>query len=369
MKEWLARGALIAAGLALGLIGVELFLRLFLPQPLNVIRVRPDGVLSHVPSLDIVLVSTETRARVRTNRDGLRDVERPRAKPPGVTRVLVVGDSMIEGLQVELPLTMPKQLEHRLEAALPERRFDVVNAGVSGSAGPQALRYLERDGLSLDPDLVVTAITTRNDVHEAAEDQDRELPRAYELRIRLRSRFHLYGLAEGALNASPWLRNAVASVGLVGPAEPAPASEGDIVIVISDEAYLYDERPSAFEARGYGRLFEAYDGIVALCGARDIPVLFLVIPSYFQATRYAAALGNPALVGKVVRNDRAPQERLLVFFRDRGVPALDLLPALRETAEAYYLPADQHFNAAGHALVAERAARVILDEGLLQRAP
>jgi lysophospholipase L1-like esterase len=272
---------------------------------------------------------------------------------------------MIEGLQVDLPLTMPKQLEQRLEAALPGRRFDVINAGVSGSAGPQALRYLEKDGLSLQPDLVVIAVTTRNDVQEAAEDQDAPRPRGYHLKTYLRSRFHLFALLQHALNANPWLRNAVAAVGLVAPAKPRPAAEN----AINDEARLYDKRMSAWEARGYGRLFEAYDGIRALCAARDIPVLFLLIPSYFQATRYAAALGNPARVGRTVRNDRATQDRLLAFFRDRGAPALDLLPDLRENAEAYYFPVDQHFNAAGHARVAEGATRAILDGRLLSREP
>jgi hypothetical protein len=73
------------------------------------------------------------------------------------------------------------------------------------------------------------------------------------------------------------------------------------------------------------------------------------------------------VAGWIARNDRLTQDRLLAFFRDRGVPSLDLLPDLRENAEACYFPVDQHFNAAGHARASEGAARAILDGRLRSR--
>lgn len=364
LKEWVVRAMMVAVSLVLTCVAAEMFLRVVAPQPLNTLRVRPDGVLSHVPGLDFILHGTEYRTRVKTNADGLRDVDRPQAKPFGITRVLVLGDSMIEGLQVDLPFTMPKQLQQRLKQAFPVRGFDVINAGVSGSSGPQAARYLEKDGLLLDPDLVVVTFTARNDVRDAALDHDRPLPRAYGLRTALRSRLHLYSLLERALNASARLRNAVASFGLVAHAAPQRhRPEG--IPTISLEALLYDGRLSEWERKGYERLFESYDRILELCGARDIPVLFVLIPTYFQATGFSVALGHPLQVMRIVRNARETQERVLAFLNERGVETLDLLPSMQKNAEDLFFRNDQHFTARGNALAARKTAQAILEKPLM----
>jgi len=362
MKVWAGRLLLLAASLSLALILAELFLRHFAPQPLNVLYVRPDGVLSHVPNLDIEEVGIETRARVRINRDGLRDVERPRKKPTGVTRVMVLGDSLIEGLQVELPETMPKQMEKRIRAALPGRRIDVINAGVSGSSGPYALRYLQKDGLAYAPDVVVVTFTTRNDIEDAATAFEKKPPPLYALRVFLRARLHLYASAERALNTEDWLRNALAFFGLVEPADTRWARAGTPGAV-NQEAWHYDGRLEEQEARGYDRLFASWDGILSLCRARGIPVIFVLLPTYFQVTRDPAALGEPSRAAAIVRNDREPQDRVLTFLRRRGAPAVDLLPEARRRGAGLFFPKDQHFSAEGNAFAAEETARAILRLG------
>ena len=362
MKRWLARLLLLFASIALAIVVTEFSLRAFAPQPLNVLRMRQDRLLLHVPNLDIILTGVDFRTRVRTNSAGLRDVERSLEKPAGVTRILVLGDSMIEGLQVELEETMPKQLEALLTEALPGRRFDVINAGVSGSSGPMARLYLEREGLSYDPDMLVVTVTVRNDVQEAADTRIFPRPIGYELRVYLRSRFHLYGLVEKGINATPRLRNALAKLGLLSRARPQPAAGG-----VSNEVYLYDEKMGLYERLGYERLFEAYDAMIALCRPRNIPLLAVLLPSFYQATGYTAALGDPARVGAIVKNNRAVQDRHLAYFNSQGIEVLDLLPSMRRNAEAYYLPRDRHFTAAGNAFAAEQTARAIVDMNLLAR--
>ncbi len=360
MKRWAARIIQLLISVTLVLAISECSVRKFAPQGLNLLRVREDGVYSHAPGTDVILHGLDTQARVKINSDGLRDVERPRAKPPGVTRVLVLGDSMVEGFQVELEETLPKQLEQRLSKAVPGRKFDVINAGVSGSSAPMALLYLERDGLTFDPDLVVVTITTRNDVREAADT--RQFPRlpGYEARVFLRSRFQLYTLFESAIYANPRLSNALAAVGILSRVPLQPAAAG-----VSDEARLYDGRLEPYEIFGYERMFEAYSKMMVLCHERNISVLFVILPSYFQATGYAVSLGHPRLVGKLTRNYREIQDRLLAFFQKRKAEAVDILPGIRRNPEAYFLPRDRHFSVAGNAFAAEETAREILERGLL----
>jgi len=357
---------LLSASLALALVLAEAGVRRFNPQPLNILYLRRDGVLTHVPGIDTMLQGLETRARVRTNRDGLRDVERPRAKPPGVARVLVLGDSMVEGLQVDLPETTPKRLERALSEALPGRRIDVINAGVSGSSAPFALAYLEKDGLAYDPDVVVATFTARNDIDEAADAGIRVRSHLYELKAWLRSRFHLYSLVQRAIDADDRLRNALALLGLVDPARtarPRPGGPG----AMNREALQYDGQPSVTEARGYDRLFASWDGILSRCRSRGIPVLFVLLPSFYQVTRDPGALGDPSWLAAVVKNDRAPQDRVLTFLSARGAPVVDPLPRARSRGRSLYFPKDQHFSPAGNAFVARETAREILERGWLSQ--
>ena len=53
---------------------------------------------------------------MQINREGLRDVEHQYAKPPGVFRILVLGDSFVEAMHVPLESTFPRRLEERLNA-------------------------------------------------------------------------------------------------------------------------------------------------------------------------------------------------------------------------------------------------------------
>jgi lysophospholipase L1-like esterase len=366
MKRWVGNVLLLLVGLAVGLACAETAVRILKPQALNILYVRPDGLLSHVPGIDIIQIGPETRTHVKINREGLRDVERPRAKPPGVTRVLVLGDSMIEGLQVELPETMPKQLEQRLQAMLPQRRIDVINAGVSGSSGPYALQYLKEEGLSYAPDVVVVTFTSRNDIEDAAGAFGRRPARLYELKVFLRSHFHLYALLKRALDENDMLRNALAALGLVKSADPTRVRPGTWDVV-SEEAYHYDGVVDGKEAVGYQRLFASYNGILSVCRARRIPVLFVLLPSYYQATGRAALLGNPLRVNRIVRNPREPMDRVTAFLTSRHADVLDLFPEARKRGETLYFPVDQHFSVAGNAWAAQETAKVILAKGWLSK--
>jgi hypothetical protein len=76
------------------------------------------------------------RARVagidfEVSRDGLRDRSYARAKPPGVFRIAVLGDSVAFGWGVALEETFPKRLEARLNGRA-AGRYEVLNFGVPG---------------------------------------------------------------------------------------------------------------------------------------------------------------------------------------------------------------------------------------------
>ncbi len=94
--------------------------------------------------------------RVQTNEFGLRDRPRTRQKPPGVFRILSLGESTTFGYQLEASESYSYLLEQLLNAdAGPGRPVEVWNWGVCSYTTYQGVKWLERDGLAFQPDLVL----------------------------------------------------------------------------------------------------------------------------------------------------------------------------------------------------------------------
>ncbi len=92
---------------------------------------------------------------ITTNSYGLRDSEIVVPKPPGVYRILMVGDSFTFGQGIPLlSQTIPKQLEARLRSA-GESRAEVINFGVCGLNTFEELMSYVQQGRRLEPDRVV----------------------------------------------------------------------------------------------------------------------------------------------------------------------------------------------------------------------
>lgn len=125
---------------------------------------------------------TEGEAYVRINSDGLRDRERTKEKPANTFRVAVLGDSMIEALQVPLDQTASAIMENRLQQCQPlsGRKVEVINFGVSSYGTAQELLTLRHTVWDYSPDVVLLAFTTTNDIKDnsRALAQDPDL-RAY----------------------------------------------------------------------------------------------------------------------------------------------------------------------------------------------
>lgn len=87
----------------------------------------------------------------RTNSHGQRDRERSLQKPAGVTRILLLGDSVVEGYGLRESETISQQLE----ALYPDGPTEVLNFGVSAYCTRAEVELLEVKGLRFDPDVVV----------------------------------------------------------------------------------------------------------------------------------------------------------------------------------------------------------------------
>ncbi|UVT16964.1 MAG: hypothetical protein H8K04_05270 [Nitrospira sp.] len=108
------------------------------------------------------------------NSHGFRDYERTINKPVGVFRILVLGDSYTEALQVKLEESFTALLEKALNEQASATRFEVLALGQSGfGTADEYLRYLNF-GLHYDPDLVIVAFFTGNDFRNNSRFLNRE---------------------------------------------------------------------------------------------------------------------------------------------------------------------------------------------------
>jgi lysophospholipase L1-like esterase len=92
-----------------------------------------------------------------SNARGFRDVAPPPSgKAPDELRILCIGDSVTFGFNVDQAASYPEQLREALRARY-GRPVRVINAGTPGWSWIQGVRFLEREGLALRPDVVVMA--------------------------------------------------------------------------------------------------------------------------------------------------------------------------------------------------------------------
>ncbi len=113
---------------------------------------RPSPTLGYelIPGLSGRAAS---RYEVSVNSQGLRDRERPIEKPPGVVRVVALGDSFTFGMGLPAQETYVRRLEGLLRGrGLPA---DVVNGGVIGYNLYQSLTWFKDKGVRYQPDLVI----------------------------------------------------------------------------------------------------------------------------------------------------------------------------------------------------------------------
>ncbi|MBU6450197.1 MAG: SGNH/GDSL hydrolase family protein [Cyanobacteria bacterium REEB67] len=125
----------------------------------------------------------EGYARSYLNWDGLRESNITPAKPAGVYRVALLGDSMVEGLQVPLEQTFGKKLEKQLTAKL-HRPVQVINFGTSGYSTVQECLLMKRKVFNYAPDMVLLGYDGR-DMFENWSTPDQSLAnvRPYALKL------------------------------------------------------------------------------------------------------------------------------------------------------------------------------------------
>jgi hypothetical protein len=99
--------------------------------------------------------------RIKWNETGYFDHEYSVIKPADVYRVIVIGDSYVESVQVPLKSTFHKLTEVAANSSgftLNNKRYQIIALGNSGFGQRENLDVLRTQGLKYDPDLVIVSL-------------------------------------------------------------------------------------------------------------------------------------------------------------------------------------------------------------------
>jgi lysophospholipase L1-like esterase len=324
---------------------------------------------------------------VRVNSRGFRGPELPARK--AAARVVVYGDSFVEGRSTPLEETFAARLQARLSGQRPGS-IEVVNAGVTGYGPDQVLARLERELGDLEPELVVLCLYAGNDGGDvvrnklwrmdAAGRPVRGTPAlADELRFALEERTGLRALAT-VRAASRVLAELRESAAAEPPAPDVPAVLRDCQReheeALRDPARVtnlfrdhYDADlaalPRSESARYKRRLLAAVIAAAGgLAASRSVPLLLVAIPAESDV-----ADTHAQKVDAAAYPDYRPSgltDVLAEIASEAGVPLVDLFAPFRERrAAGLFYPLDGHWNAVAQDLAARMVAERIAADPLL----
>ncbi len=363
-RAWLVNGLLVLVALALGAALSEAAIRVLAPQPLGVWHHDRSGLALHWPGRSTYL--PQFGQTVSFNSAGMRDREHPVPKPADVFRVLVLGDSFIEALQVPFEASFPSLLERAFEGRSP-RRVEVVNASVSGWGTDDELQYLNSYGLQWEPDLVVVAMTLHNDISDNLRQrfhtmQDRTLIE----QARDRMSFTDYKL----LQLKGFLATRSHAYQLASRARRVREMKGEARQLGIHVMELFHAETDARIAKGVALTGLLLERMKARASARRARVVLVLLPLGVQVSdaKFDELARVAAVARDTLRLDK-PQLLMLTLAEQTGIPAIDLLPAFRDwTANGrgpLYLERDGHWNEQGHRVAAAIVSRELIRLGLV----
>lgn len=254
---------------------------------------------------------------VRTNSQGLRDYEYSLEKPPGVYRILLLGDSTTFGWGVAMNDTSAKILERDLnQLHVPGyQRFEVINSGVGNYDTVQEVTYYKTRGRDFHPDMVILGYFINDPEPVPAEKHIPLIDRSY-LVAYVTNRYD--GVLRRLGTRPDWK---------------------------AYYASLYDDDRPAFQA-----CKAALQDLAAATRADHAKLLVALIPELHQINGNSYPF-TPA------------HQKIKDIMAAEQIPVLDLIDGLRDHGPEISLwvtPLDDHPNAKANNLIAAQMRDVIL---------
>jgi hypothetical protein len=384
LKKITTHLGLILFGTFLALLLFEVLVRIFSPSQVPWQRHEILGH-SHVPGKRGIYRNKGFSAPFQFNSEGWRDREYPFEKAEGTFRIIVLGDSFTEALQLPVEQSFPKLLEARLNRD-GSRPFEVINMGVGAFSTDQQYLALKHFGARYHPDLVLLAFCVENDIYGnllelrgdplkpyfVVDEMGRlvqtnfVLPPNEKIRNFLRNHLTSYMFLKKRLATMSRLSSFLLKLGILRDTQYLRRDEHGVFI---DYSTHIDRYPPEWE-----KAWEITKALLLTirkeASRRDAGFLLVLInydvlvhdDLWQEALRTYPSMRDVAW-------DLGKANRLInEFCALHHIECLDLLATFRDeaarTGERLYLPEDGHWSQRGHELATTSIYRRIVDTGL-----
>lgn len=329
------------------------FQQLFMDDPIVGYRLRP-GARTHFRT-------TEFAADIAINDAGVRDPAPIGPKAPGERRIVILGDSIVLSVQVDVGRTFAALLEERLNLNPPPGiHYRVINAGVQGYGPIEELLFFRTVARNFQPDVVLVGLFVGNDAEEAVISEPKLLGDARpaaevlsdDLSVRLRR------LVRRSMVLQVLRLRVVAVAERLRPRR----------MTIEPPLQSYAANPSPRIARGIDITTRAVGDLAAEAAAAGARTGIVLLPARFQVDD--ADYGRLREIvrqagGELVRD--AASARFDAALRELPLPRIDVLPGLRASLPGpdLFYQETVHLTPRGHEVVARTLERFLLESGLL----
>jgi len=354
LRDAVANVAVLCVSLGVACALGELLVRLVAPQQLILTHPeiwQPVDTLgwAHRPDVNTTINRGEGTVRVITDRDGYR-VGRG-ARVEARRRILLLGDSYMEALQVEYEQSFAGLLEARLAERLGEP-VAIRNPGVSGWDPSQYLIEARRD-IGREPfDLVLVSVFLGNDVVPQRIERYPPLVPAEVHALRMPRRFTYGELIDAVFYP---INDFLAAHSHLFVFLKQRTAVLRMRAGLTTEYFPEDLLRSKAKAPDWSVTAQILRDIRDLGAARNVPTLFFLIPAPYQTdtAAFRRALRGFRVDPAAVDLDQ-PNRLLAEAMHAHGLDVLDVLADFRR-AEAsgsrLYGSVDLHLSPEGHDLL------------------
>lgn len=371
------------------------------PEPFNW-YLNVNGLVDgyHMPCLQRQWGDTQSEffVEIHHNNYGLHDALITLAKPAGVFRVLILGDSFPQGWEVPLEQGFPWLLEGYLSTQT-NRPIEVINLSIHAYGTDSELLLYSALGWQFDADLVILSFYTGNDIRDNEINLE-QLQYGYRLQ---RAFFTLDANGELQLHnkrdtnnlpiqfdralypdspAWQWLTtmqaaNAPAPEYIPPPAPRVTGEPPNYQVAYPVDMGLYvAQNPADPAYEVWENAWTITEKLIVqlrdLVEAQGSRFAILIIPdrrAVHTSDWEALVARYPDLLADA--DPRLPPDRVEQIATAHGILALNLTGTMRSWTVTHsadqrlYYIGDGHFNAAGHQLTAETLAEWLLANALV----
>ena len=345
----------VIVALAAALIIVEILVRFLIPQPIG-----KTGAVTPI------IGKKEFSPEPRRNRQGFNDKERAIEKPVGTVRIALIGDSMVEGVQVPWQENFVTLLEDKWNKG-GEIAVEVFNFGIAGAGTGGELLALKNAVFPFSPDIICLCINPSNDIYNNSRELETKKTKPF------------FTLKNGRPQLLPpeniqkppehWFWKNVHFYRFVTrrwqmtmQKRKAQNLGGGVVLPL----YVFSAKPNPVWERAW-QITDALIGQFAsevhrrkiLLAVAMIPVALEVDPnSWLQDEKLTQVYKNEKFDADL------PHQRILDICKKHKLPVTDLYPDFRDVQNKgggpLYFKTDGHLNKAGHKEAAKVLARDLI---------